>query len=237
MPRRVKDRVLDTREARTKLKARGKPYYRLIDKGLHLGYRKLSKGAGVWVARFYAGEQEYEVKTFATADDLSDSNHIDVLDFSEAQSKARKLRDERSRASIGAGPYTVNDAMEAYIQYLEDKRKTAKDARYRHEAHIKPVLGDIDLASLRADQIRAWQAKLAKTSKRVRTAKGEEQQHGQLKDEESRRRRKVDANRMLITLKAALNMAFRDDKVASNVEWRKVQPFKGVDVPRVRYLE
>jgi hypothetical protein len=30
MARKVKDKVLDTREARGKLKARGKPYYRAI---------------------------------------------------------------------------------------------------------------------------------------------------------------------------------------------------------------
>jgi integrase len=37
-------------------------------------------------------------------------------------------------------------------------------------------------------------------------------------------------------LRAALNQAFRDGKVASDVPWRTVQPFRGVDSPRLRYF-
>ncbi len=37
-------------------------------------------------------------------------------------------------------------------------------------------------------------------------------------------------------LRAALNRAFENDKVDSDKAWRKVQPFKGVDRARVRYL-
>ena len=46
MARRVRDSDLETRAARGKLKARGKPYYRAIGEGLHLGYRKGDKSAG-----------------------------------------------------------------------------------------------------------------------------------------------------------------------------------------------
>src|SRR5262249_18951795 len=237
MPRKVKDRLLDTREARSKLKPRGKPYYRMIDPGLHLGYRRLNL-AGKWVVRNYAGEETYTVETFATSDDLSDANGVDVLNFSQAQAKARQIRDGHSHAAAGTAPYTVNDAVAAYVQYLEDKKKTAADADYRYRAFIKDELGGIQLAALKADKIRAWHSNLAKTGKRLRTAKGDKQKHAPLgKDEEVRRRRKVSANRNLIILRAALNMAWRNDKVTSNVEWRKVRPFENVNVARVRYLE
>ena len=54
MARRVRDRAIETREARRKLKASGKPYWRAIGKGLHVGYRK-GKASGVWVVRRYLG--------------------------------------------------------------------------------------------------------------------------------------------------------------------------------------
>jgi hypothetical protein len=62
MARKVKDKALDSREARGKLKARGKPYYRIVEEGAHLGYRRLQGRAGTWVARHYAGNQQYEVE-------------------------------------------------------------------------------------------------------------------------------------------------------------------------------
>ena len=39
MARTVRDAQLESREARSRLEARGKPHYRLIEPGLHLGYR------------------------------------------------------------------------------------------------------------------------------------------------------------------------------------------------------
>jgi hypothetical protein len=46
---------LSTRAARERLKPSGKPYYRSLDQGLHLGYRKGLRGAA-WVTRRYVGE-------------------------------------------------------------------------------------------------------------------------------------------------------------------------------------
>ena len=43
MARRVRDKNIETREARAKLKPRPTPYWRAIGRGLHLGYRKGKK--------------------------------------------------------------------------------------------------------------------------------------------------------------------------------------------------
>jgi len=37
-------------------------------------------------------------------------------------------------------------------------------------------------------------------------------------------------------LKAALNRAYDEGKIARDVAWRRVKPFREVNVPRVRYL-
>lgn len=237
--RTVRDTTLETRAARGRLKARGKPYYRVLDEGLHIGYRKPRGGAGKWVVRQYVGGQSYAVKTIAGADDQSDANGVDVLSFAQAQAKARALRDERSRSAAGiTGTLTVADAMRDYIEFLEVNRKTASDVRYRYAAFIEEPLGNIEVAALKAKKIRDWHAGLAKSAPRLRTRKGEDQKHAKMpKDDDAKRRRQSSANRNLVVLRAALNHAWREGNVTSDAEWRRVKPFAKVDAARVNYLK
>ena len=128
--------------------------------------------------------------------------------------------------------------MAHYLVFLEDKRKSAVDAGYRYEAFIKEPLGGIEVSALKAQQIRNWHSDLVKLAPRLRTRKGEEQQHRKIgKDANSKRRRQASANRTLTILKAALNMAWREGQVTSDAEWRRVEPFENVDAARIRYLK
>ena len=61
--------------------------------------------------------------------------------------------------------------MEHYLVFLEDKRKSAVDAGYRYEAFIKEPLGGIEVAALKAQQIRNWHSDLVKLAPRLRTRK------------------------------------------------------------------
>src|SRR6516225_8673467 len=88
MARTIKDTKLDKREARRRLEPRGKPYYRLLEEGLHLGYRKPNgrKGkpaaGGKWVTRIYIGNQSYRVENIdGVADDFTDADGVAVLNF------------------------------------------------------------------------------------------------------------------------------------------------------------
>jgi hypothetical protein len=238
MARRVKDQTLDSREARRKLKPRGKPYYRKIERGLDLGYRRLRNAAGPWMARHYLGNQSHHVESIGIADDLSDADGIAILDFWQAQTKVRARMVERAHNASGkSGPMTVAAAMDAYLEFLENNRKSADDARYRTAAFIRPKLGEIEVASLKADRIRKWLVDLAKTPPRLRTKDGEKQNYRAIsKDADALRRRRATANRTLTVLKAALNRTWREGAVASNVEWHRVEPFENVDAARVRYL-
>ena len=238
MARRVHDKTLDSRDARRRLKSRGKPYYRAIERGLHLGYRRLGGGqAGTWVARHYVGEQSYEVQKIGIADDVSDADGAAILDFWQAQDAARKAMVERARRAHGKhGPVTVADAMDEYLAYLDGHKKSGDDARYRDRAHIRPTLGDIEVGKLTADRLRKWMADMAKTPARLRTREGLKQQYASLDSAEAKRARKVTVNRTLIVLKAAINLAWREGKVASNAEWSRVQPFENVNTARIRYL-
>ena len=103
MPRKVKDVDITTRTARAKLKKRHKPYYRKIAGGLHLGYRKVTGGAGTWIARRYNGDGVYETDNlknadgvFVIADDFDAADGVRVLNFEQAQKKASGARRSRS---------------------------------------------------------------------------------------------------------------------------------------------
>jgi len=244
MARRTPDAKLESRESRSRLAARGKPHYRLLEPGLHIGYRRLKgrKGrpgvAGTWVARHYVGGRSYVVEKIGTADDYSDADGMVILSFAQAQDKARAHMVRRVHAANGvAGPLTVQLAVESYLEFLETNRKSAIDARHRAKAHIFPTLGNIEVTTLTTDLLRKWHAGLAKALPRARTRPGKPQQHRTFDEsEDAVRRRRSSANRILTILKAALNQAFHDGKAASDAAWRKVKPFKGVDAARIRYL-
>ena len=237
MARRVRDVTLESRAARAALKVRGKPYYRAIGPGLHIGYRKGKKG-GRWVARLYAGDGNYRVEVLADTDDMLDANGEAVLDFWQAQEAARRLHTLRTTGGERASPrYTVANAIGDYLEWMEGARKGSRDARYRAEALILPDLGGVDAAKLTAKRIRTWQRKIAETPPRLRTKPGEKQQYREPADDpDAIRRRRASANRTLTVLKAALNRAWREGEIASDAEWRRVEPYEAVEMARTRYL-
>ncbi len=238
MAKTVRDANLETRTARARLPARGKPYYRGVEPGLHLGYRRPTKGAGKWVARHYVGAREYQVETLATADDFSDADGVAVLSYRQALDLARSRMVSRAHAAAGkTGPVTVRDALEDYLEFLDSNRRSGLDARHRAEAFIYPRLGAKEVDNLTSKEIDDWLKALANSPPRVRTKAGADQRYKPAADDdEAKRRRRSTANRTLTVLKAALNRQWRAGKVASDAAWRRVRPFEDVDAARVRYL-
>jgi integrase len=240
MPRKVRDANLETRTARSRLPVRHKPVYRLVEPGLHLGYRKLPNGPGTWIARRYSGQGRYAVENLRTtdgeivlADDYEDADGHRVMTFAQAQRAARGPR----RAT---GGLTVGEVVAQYLAYLDSdgrSRQAVQDARYKLEAHVLPRLGNVKIAALSADRLRHWRDGLASTAARVRTRQGEPQRHREAADsEDGRRARKASINRVATVLRAALNHAFQDGKIESDAAWRKVRPFKQVEAARLQYL-
>ena len=245
MPAKVRDSKLDTRTARKGLEVRpdmpNKPYYRLIEPGLHLGYRKRAGEPGTWVVRRYGGEGRYVVENLRTsdgrlviADDYSEPDGNAVLSFAQAQERAKAFR---PGADGRNGSYTVNDALDDYFQFLEGDgraKHSIMDAKGRANGLIRPKLGDVKVAELDAERLRTWRNNLAKAAPRLRTRKGEPQKHRAASDA---RARKATTNRVWTILRAALNHAFENRKdITSDAAWRKVKPFKSVDAARPGYL-
>ena len=250
MARTLRDTALDTRAARARLKARRKPYYRTIEEGLHLGYRKPRgrKGkpavSGKWVLRRYVEGQEskkgkkqpYTIEIIGIADDFTDADGVAVLTFSEAQDRARALLKQSAHAAAGIGSYTVADAMQDYLQRLGHEGGGRRDAEYRSNAHIIPVFGAIKCDDIEPKAIRSWMDAMAKAPGLLRPKKGKKQfRKLDINNEEDIRRRKNTANRVFGILRAALNYGFEEGKITHN-EWRRVKMFKQVNVARIRFL-
>lgn len=248
MSRTAREVNLSTRAARERLKPSGKPYYRSLDQGLHLGYRKGVRGAA-WVVRRYVGAEAYKVESLeGRPDDVLDADGSTVLTWSQAQAEARKLFGWRTREAAGLeaeqrkGPYTVRDAVGDYLEWLSHHRKTTRDSKYRADALILPDLGDLGVERLTAARLRRWHEDLAEAPARLRRS-AQEVAAGKMKgrsadphDAEAVRRRRSTANRTLTILKAALNHAWREGKTPSDDSWRRVRPFPEADAARVRYL-
>jgi integrase len=172
------------------------------------------------------------------ADDVSDADGVTEFSFWQAVAKAQERRTARALDATGkAGPFTVEDAVKAYLEFLEGRGKRVLDTHLRAQAHIYPTLGSIEAATLTSEVLRKGHAGLVKALPRARTGPGKAQRHRAFNgDAEAVRRRRSSANRVLTVLKAALNHAFHESKVPSDTAWRKVKPFAKVDAARVRYL-
>ena len=241
MPRKLRDTSLDNRTARSRLKAQGKPHWRRISARCHLGYRRNKTGGGSWVGRRYDGSK-YQTVTLGAADDERPADGASTLTFSQAQEAVQKwFADEENRAAglpvADAESYTVAECMEDYLAWYELHRKGLTTVRGHTRVHILPTLGSTPVSKLTTPQLRKWHEQIARSPSRQRSAKGESPNFGEIKDAEDVRKRKHTANHALATLRAALNMAFREGRVDSDKAWRRVRPFKGVCVPKVAYLE
>ncbi len=244
MSRTVRDTNLETATARLRLLVQRKPYWRVIETGLHLGYRRNKKGGGSWVARRFVGDGRYAETKVGVADDLQDADGLAVRSFKQAQEAARAWWRAEQRRDLGhapeCGPVTVSKALEAY--FTERERRGSKGlSKDRAAARIRivPTLGDIELSKLSVRHLRDWHTGLATAPKLSRsgrlTAKRTTREIGP-KDAEAIRARRASANRTLTILKAALNHAYHDGHIVSDDAWRKVKPFREVDAAVIRFL-
>ena len=242
MSRQVLDSNLSTRTARNRLKARAKPYWRLIEHGRHIGYRRTPRG-GTWVARLYLGSGKYAETRLGTADNVTDADEVEVLSRPQAQRAAHDWFIRRQREEEGLHPdmnrkWTVADAVTEYLEWYKVHRKSYSDTKQYAEAHILPTLGGVEISKLRTEQIEKWRDSIANSAPRRRTKPGAAQNYGPApSDEVSSRSRKVTANRVLTILKAALNRWAKQHKLTDRSAWTDAERFRGVDAARHQFLE
>jgi len=231
----VKDAKLDSREARLKLSVSHEQYWRLIHKGLHLGYRKGSRGGNWYMRLFDETTKHYTKKMLGAADDNINSNGADILSFKEAQIRAVNTASTLNMAI--AKPITVHEATEHYLAWYKEHRKAYVETLSTINAHIEPYFGHQLIPEIKSHDIKEWLNKLATQAPRKRTARALKQQYRTIpEDPAGKRSRKATANRILTVLKAILNKAFYDELVDDNTAWRRVKPFENVEEPKIRFL-
>jgi len=130
-------------------------------------------------------------------------------------------------AGTQAAPMLVAQAMADYVDYLQTSGRegAAITAERTSRLHVLPQLGAVQVQGLTTNQLRHWLAALAN---RLAKRNGHE---------DAIRRSRATANRILGTLRAALNHAYAECRVPSDNAWRgRLKPFRNVAVTRKRYL-
>lgn len=126
MARTVRDSNLESRTARLRLSIRSKPYWRGLEKGFALGYRRRTKG-GTWLARWRPAEGGYVEHRIGTSDDLQDAEGVAVLNYGQAQKAARNWWRSETRRQEGhetrTGPFMVSDAVGDYPEGTHSARQ------------------------------------------------------------------------------------------------------------------
>jgi len=256
---------LDTPTGRAKVPSDPEPYWCHLAPGLALGYHKPKKGAGTWRVRVYLpASKKLAREVLGVADDMGKdaADGERVLTYKEAQDKARKRADEildgvKREAGgevLPKGLMTVDDALDFYFADCERRGvKGLSSDRQRAAAWIRPELGTVGVDTLSRERIESWMAWVANAPKRVRTPapgahvptprkfkvprKTKEKPAPPSPTPDDFRKRKDSANRVLTTLKAALNFALDRNRVrCTGAAWRKVKPFENVSKARVRFL-
>jgi integrase len=227
MPRTTPSEKIQTRAARSRLSPQRKPHWLCLRPGqVHLGYvRRQVTQAGHWTVRRYNGGGAYKVTRLpGIADDVEPADGGGVLSFAQAQDLALRATPQ----AAATAPMTVAQALADYVDYLQTQGRegAAVTAARTGRLHVLPQLGPVAVQALTTDQLRHWLAALATGLAKRR--------HGH---EDAVRRSRATANRILGTLRAALNHAYAECRVPSDNAWRgRLKPFRNVAVARKRYL-
>ena len=242
MPRSARNVKLETRSARAKLPKRRAPYFVKVAKGLRLGYYRGAE-AGTWIGRRHLGGVRYATTNTGIADDTTEADGVKVFDYWQAQEVLRRWGETgrlSDRGIVRKGPYTIRNCVEDYLSQISVEKSAAavQGARYVFDAHILPTLGHLEVQHLTLDLLTRWRNQLASGAKRVRKRRTASQTATKPTpdSEDARRKRRATANRVTTVLKAALNRSYLAGLVTSDDAWRKLRPFKQVDVPVIRYL-
>lgn len=192
-PMAVKPKDLETKTARLRLPVSKKPLYIRISKGLNLGYRR-NQGPGTWIMRVADGRGGSTIKAIGAADDFAPADGHHILDFDEAQDRARKLyKPGQAAESIVA----VAEALDAYERDLSHRGKDGAGNTSRVRIHLPVELGRKAVSAVTAAELKTWRDGLLE------------------------KLAPVGVNRVISNLKAALNLAAdHDGRITSRQAWQ-----------------
>src|SRR5471032_1467446 len=130
---------INSKSARDKLLPRREPYFWRLQTGLSIGYRKLTRGDGTWIARRteHGKKQTHSLGTMASYDEAVSA----VLAWANAMD-----------AGVSSYGMTVKGACEHYLNHLglQNGAKSKADAEGRFKRLVFDAkIGRVDIAKLR----------------------------------------------------------------------------------------
>ena len=210
---------IDTVSARSRLAVRREPYWQRLAAGSHIGYRAAADGLGTWIAKFRdasTGERSYQA--------LGGFHHLPANERYDAAVKAAREWFKHLSQGGSSEVVTVRGACERYLIHIERTKGTvqAADARGRFTRYVYPhPLAKVELSKLTTASVGKWREDLEDTPK----ANGDKRSPSAL-------------NRDMTALRAALNLAHKDQLTATDTPWRnKLSPVPGADGRRELYLD
>jgi integrase len=168
MPR-MRSTTLEYATQRLKLAPKWIPYPGpTLARGIKLNYRRNAKGPGTWVVRVAnslipsaasaATKSPYWTKGVGLADDYDKADGVDILNYGQAQDRAKELARGGDAANTGK-PSTVDEAIARYEQDLTSRGASPDNAR-RVRYHMTTALAARPVALLSVDDLRAWRDSL-----------------------------------------------------------------------------
>lgn len=226
--------TINTVAGRDKLKPRREPYWHKINTGGFLGFRKqTTPSAGTWVARWRdeAGKQKY--RALGSFDELPPNTRFDAAARAAAQWLAHVT------GGGATAEVTVRDACDRYVKHLRNEKTddAANDAEKRIARYVysQPIAA-VALDKLRPAHLEVWRKKLQDAPK-LAAGKRPADQSKAPKDPDAKRSANT-LNRDMTCLRAALNLARRDQLVTSDAAWAvKLLPAKTKAGRRTLYLD
>jgi integrase len=205
MPR-IRSSAFETATARLKLAPKWIAYTGpTLAKGIKLLYRRNKNGAGSWIVRVANNltpspteakpKTPYWQKAFALADDYDKADCVDVLNYGQAQDRAKEL----VRGGGGAGkPKTVDQALSDYERDLAARGASPTNSRWVRY-HMTPSLAAKPVELLTAADLKDWR----------NTVAAKKQRNGKPLSPAT-------INRIRVGLRAALELASENDSRIKN---------------------
>lgn len=195
---------------RARLAPRREPYWAApLAPGRFLGFRKIDAQRGSWIAR--ARNEEGGGQRYNALGELTAT-----FDYAAAVQKAREWFLALDAGVVNSGKFTLADACREYVEDRgrEKGERCAADAQWRFGKYVYGTeFGQTELARLRTPAVKKWRDGLKLT--------------------------RAGSNRMMTSLRAALNLAVADRRVPATVaiEWRAVRQHRNADRRRDIFLD
>jgi integrase len=230
---------LSTVESRSKLHEQHKPFWVRIDKGLHVGYRKMGK-ARSWRMRVFRNGKHHESLLGGVAHEPDRSNEPNdtadpksaVLTWGQAQARAHAKRKDKP-----VTPVTLEQAAAAYFDDRKkrkaSKRASAETDEKKFKASVPEATRKQRLSDLTHQELQSWLHRQPENA--MRRLKDKVTDPAELAERE--RRAQLTANRCWTVVRAILNFAHGQEWIEAK-PWTRVRPFPNelIDRPRERVL-